>query len=265
MRLQLKTRIGVILVVFGCLLAIVGEILNAQTADVLSASWHTSLNLIILGTFILLIGLPLLPVSDLINGFGLLGSYLLFIGGLLLIIGTIVLDWILLPFLINLANTMSSVINVPAGATQRELNTIIANLNNAGGSAIQKLFPGITTTIPAVHIPKANGIAMVNQALTQLHIPTIDRLQWWGHLSLTGGTLIVGCLVMGLALLYKYRALLSTGSLLIIVALFNLLCQLIPVLPPYCANFTAVLLFLALAWWAVSAWIAEPATAVYVH
>lgn len=262
MFLQLKLRFGATLIVIGCLLAASGEIINAQTTDVLSSSWHPSLDLIIVGIFMLLIGLPLLPVSDLINGFGLLGSYLLFIGGLLLIIGTVVLDWILLPFLINLANAMSSAVNVPVNATQREMNAIIARLNSAGGSFLRNLFPGSTPHISSIHIPEANGTAMVNQVLIQLHIPTIDRLQWWGHLSLSGGTLIIGCLVLGLALLSKYRILLSTGSLLIVVAFFNLLCQLVPFIPPYCANITSAMLFLTLAWWGVSAWISEPATAV---
>jgi hypothetical protein len=179
MFLQRKLRFGTTLMIAGSLLAASGEIVNVQTTDFLSSSWRLSLELIVFGTLILLIGLSTFAsVSDQISGFGFVGSNLLLLGGLLLIIFTVTLDWILVPFLINLANTMASTINGPATKTQNELNTIISSLNSLGGPVLQKLFPGSTPHISAAHIPMANGIALVNKALAQLHVLTIDRLEW---------------------------------------------------------------------------------------
>ena len=255
MYLQRKLRFGALLMIVGSLFAATGEVVNARTTGVLSSSWHFSLDLIVIGTFILLIGLPLFTsVSDQINGFGFIGSNLLLIGGLLLIIGTIALDWILLPFLINLANTMAATINGSTAATQNQLNAIISNLNSLGNPVLQKLFPDSTPHVSTIHIPKVNGTELVNQALTQLHAPTLDRLIWWGRFSLSGGTLIIGSLMLGVALVYRYRASTPTGVLLVTFALLNLLCQFFTLLSPFFANITAAMLFLTLAWLGSSAW-----------
>lgn len=255
MFLQRKARFGATLMIIGSLLAASGEIVNAQTMDVLSSSWRLSLGLIVVGTLILLIGLSTFAsVSDQISGFGFVGSNLLVLGGLLLIIGTVALDWIILPFLINLANTIATTINGPATETQNELNKIISSLNSLGGPILQRLFPGSTPHISAAHIPMANGIALVNKALVQLHIPTVDKLAWWGHFSLSGGTLIIGSLILGLALPRRHGTLTPTSALLIIFALSNLLCQFFTLIPSFFGNITAVMLFLTLAWLGVSAW-----------
>ena len=255
MFLQRKLRFGATLMIFGSLLAASGEIVNAQTMDVLSSSWRLSLELIVIGTLILLIGLSMFASeSDQISGFGFIGSNLLLLGGLLLIIGTVALDWILVPFLINLANTMASTINGLATETQKELNTIISSLNSLGGSVLQRLFPGSTPHIPPVHIPVANGTEVVNKVLVQLHIPTIDKLEWWGHFSLSGGTLIIGSLILGLALPRRYGTPTPTSALLIVFALLNLLCQFFTSIPSFLGNITSVMLFLTLAWLGVSAW-----------
>ena len=253
---QRKLRFGATLMIVGSLLAASGEIVNAQTTDVLSSSWRLSLELIVAGTFILLIGLPTFAsVSDQVSGFGFVGSNLLILGGLLLIIGTVAFDWILVPFLINLANTMASTINGPATATQNELNKVISSLNGLGGPVLQRLFPGSTPHIPAAHIPMANGTTLVNNALVQLHLPTIEKLEWWGRFSLSGGTLIIGSLILGLALLRRYGTPTPTSSLLITFALLNLLCQFFTSIPSFLGNITAVVLFLTLAWLGVSAWL----------
>jgi hypothetical protein len=255
MFLQLKLRFGATLMIIGSLLAASGEIVNAQTTDVLSSSWRLSLALIVVGSLILLIGFSTFAtVSDQITGFGFVGSNLLFLGGLLLIIGTVALDWILIPFLINLANTTASTINGPATETQNELNKIISSLNSLGDPVLQRLFPGSTPHISAVHIPTANGTALVNKTLVQLHLPTIDKLEWWGHFSLSGGTLIIGSLILGLALPRRYGTPTPTSALLIIFALLDLLCQIFTSIPSFLGNITTAALFLTLAWLGVSAW-----------
>lgn len=255
MFLQRKARFGAALMIIGSLLAASGEVVNTQTTDVLSSSWRLSLGFIVVGTLILLLGLSTFAsVSDQISGPGFVGSNLLVLGGLLLIIGTVALDWIILPFLLNLSNTIATTINGPATETQDALNKIISSLNGLGGPILQRLFPGSTPHIPAAHIPQANGIALVNKALVQLHIPTIDKLAWWGHFSLSGGTLTFGSLILGLALPRRHGAFSPTGALLLLFALLNLLCQFVTSIPSSLGNITAVMLFLTLAWLGVSAW-----------
>jgi hypothetical protein len=258
MPLQRKSRFGATFLIIGSILAAAGEIVNAQNMDVLGSSWHLSLGLIITGTFILLIGLlPFAAVSEQINGLGFVGCMLILPGGLLLIIGTAALDWIILPFLLNLGNALASAINGPATETQNALNKIIASLNGLGSSVLQKLFPTSTPHISAIHILKANGVALVNKVLVQLHLPTIERLTWWGHFSLSGGTLSVGSLILGIALLRRMEKLSFPGVLLIIFALLNLLCQFDTALHPFLGNITAVVLFLTLAWLGISEWLVK--------
>ena len=258
MYLRRKLRFGGALMIIGGLVAAAGEIVNIQNMDVLSSSWRLSLELIVIGMFILLIGLSTFAsVSDRVSGFGFVGSTLITLGGLLLIIGTIALDWIILPFLINLANTIAATINQPAAATQGELNNVIATLNGLGGSTLQKLFPGAVPHISPVHIPMANGKDLVNSVLVQLNVPTIDRLQWWGHFSLSGGPITLGCLLLGIALSPEYGRPTLPAALLIIFALLNILCQFVAAIPPMFGNITAVALFLTLAWVGFSAWSAR--------
>ncbi len=258
MPLQRKSRFGAAFLIIGCLLAAVGEIVNLQSMDVLSSSWHVSLGLIIVGTFIMLIGLfPFAFVSEQINGPGLLGCTLLLPGGLLLIIGTATLDWIILPFLLNLGNALAAAINGPATETQNALNKIISSLNGLGDSVLQKLFPTSTPHISPVHIPKADGIVLVNKVLVGLHLPTMDRLLWWGHFSLSGATLTIGSLILGISLLRRMGNVTLPGALLIIFALLNLLCQFTSAIPSFLANITAAGLFLTLAWLGASEWISK--------
>jgi hypothetical protein len=251
-----KSRFVAVLIVLGCLLAAAGEVVNASNMDVLSSSWRFSLGLIVVGTFILLLGLsPLASMEDQVGEYGFAGCHLLVLGGLLLIIGTVALDWIILPFLLSLANTIAATINGPATSTQDALNKVISSINSLGGSILQKLLPGATPHIPSAHIPRASGIDLVNKALIELHFPTIDRLTWWGHFSLSGGPLAVGCLILGLALPRKYTSPIP-ALLLIVFALLNVLSQFVTVIPPYIGNITAIVLFLTLAWLGVSVWLA---------
>jgi hypothetical protein len=255
MFLQRKLRFGAAFMIIGSILAIVGEVINLQNMDVLSSSWHLSLEFIVGGTFVMLIGLSTFSsVSDQIHGFGFLGSTLLLLGGFLLIIGTVALDWIIVPFLVNLANVLASTINAPAISTQNALNSIISTINNLGGSVLQQIFPGAAPHIPTAHVPLVNGTTLVNSALVQLHLPTIDKLAWWGRISLTGGTLTIGCLILGLALLRERNNLTPAALLLILCSLLNLLCQYLTSLPTMYANITACALFLSLIWLASSAW-----------
>lgn len=255
MFLQRKLRFGGAFMIIGSLLAIVGEVINLQNPDVLSSSWRLSLEFIVGGTFVMLIGLAVFSaISNHIYGFGFLGSILLLLGGFLLIIGTVALDWIIVPFLVNLANVLASTINAPAISTQNALNNVINSINKLGGSFLQSILPGAAPHIPTAKVPLVNGTTLVNNALIQLHMPTLDKLEWWGHISLTGGTLTIGGLILGLSLLRERNSLTPAALLLILCSLLNLLCQYLTTLPAIYANITACALFLSLIWLGSSAW-----------
>ncbi len=255
MFLQRKSQFGAALMIAGGLLAVAGEVMTIRDSDVLGSSWHLTLGLIIVGTLLLVTGLSIFAsASNVIDGIGFLGSTLILLGGLAMIVATLALDWIVLPFLIHLARTIAATVNGPATAAQNEVNSIVSTVNGLGGSTIHNLFPGTTPTITAPHIPTVDGTTIVDNALTQLHIPTLSTLQWWGRFSLSGGPLTLGCLVLGLALLSQRSSLRSVGIVLIIFALLNLLSQFLSQLPAYTANISAIVLFLALAWLGLSAW-----------
>ncbi|MBA2680833.1 MAG: hypothetical protein H0U76_20865 [Ktedonobacteraceae bacterium] len=263
MFLRRKLRFGGTLMIIGGLVAAAGEIVNILNMDVLSSSWRLSLGLIVIGMLILILGLSTFAsTSDQVTGFGFVGSILLTLGGLLLIIGTIALDWIILPFLINVSNTIAAAINQPTAAAQDQLNTIINTLNNLSNT-IQKVFPGAVPHVAIVHLPKADGRALINSVLVQLNVPTLDSLQWWGHFSLSGGPLTLGCLIMGLALPHRNDRPTLPSALLILFALLNIVCQLVHTIPPLFGNLTAIGLFLTLAWIGLSAWSARQREIVY--
>lgn len=254
MFLQRKLRFGATLMIIGSLLAAVGEILNIRAADMVHSPWYYSLGFIIVGTLILLTGFSTFAsLSDKINGWGFLGYTLLSLGGFISIIGIVAFDWILVPFLLNIANLIASTINGPSISTQNVLNGVIAKLNGLGGS-LRQILHGIIPHIPSVHIPLVNGIVLVNKVLTQLHLPTIEKLEWLGHFSLSGGCLTVGCLILGLTLLRRDTNSTITSVLLVVFALLNLLCQFLTSIPLYFGNITAAALFLTLGWLGVSAW-----------
>ena len=258
MFLQQKLRFGATLLVIGSFLAALGEILNTQTGDVLSSTWRLSLGLIVGGTLILLVGLPTFAsVSNRMNGLGFFGANILMLGGFLTIIGGVALDWILIPFLINLASTIASTVNAPAIAAQNQLNKIISSLNGLGNSLLGRVLPQAVPHIAPAHIPTVNGITLVNKMLIQLHVPTLDRIEWWGHFSLSGGFLTIGCILLGLALLRRYNKLTPTSALLITLALLNLLCQFLTPIPLFFGNITAAVLLLTLGWLGISAWSAK--------
>ncbi len=89
------------------------------------------------------------------------------------------------------------------------------------------------------------------------HVPwqyPIDRLEWWDHFSLSGGTLAIGGRVLGLVLPRRGGNLTFTSALLIVCVLLNLLCQFLTSIPSWFSNITAAALFLTLAWLGVQAW-----------
>lgn len=257
MFLQRKLRFGATLMIIGSLIAAVGEILNTRTGDMLHSSWYYSLGFVIIGMLILLTGFSTFAsLSDRINGWGYFGYTLLWLGGFLSIVGIIAFDWILVPFLLNVAHLIASMINGPSITTQNTLNSVIAKLNGLSGS-IGKFLPGVIPHIPSVHIPLVNGIVLVDKALTQLHLPTIEKLEWLGHFSLAGGCLTIGCLILGLALPRRDTSSTITSVLLVLFALLNLLCQFLTSIPLIYGNITAALLFLTLGWLGVSAWLSR--------
>src|SRR5689334_24619018 len=104
MLLRLKLRISTLLIGAGAMLAVFGELLNLWNTDPGSGGWYASMGLIVLGTLVFIYGLNMYAqLSDKITLLGLLGSGLLFLGGLLTIVGSIAINIVVLPMLSGMA------------------------------------------------------------------------------------------------------------------------------------------------------------------
>ena len=247
---RLKLRLGVLVLLAGAGLAVVGELLALWNTDPLtSGGWFVSMGLIALGTLALLYGITTYAqLSEEITLFGLAGTGLLALGGFALILGTVVLNMVVIPLLLGMAAAITTVLNAPGSAVQSATNTVISGLNQLGN-----LFGG-SSSIPRVQIPQADGIQIVSNTLNGMHLPTIAALSQWGHFFSSGGPLTLGCLLLGLSLLKatSFPPLISYG--LIITAGLNLFCQLLAlsaILPTVLATpmltITGILLFASLA------------------
>jgi len=248
MLLHLKLRIGAILILVGGLIAVLGEILNFWNNDPTAGGWFFTTGLVVLGVLILVYGINLyIQLSDKINLLGLIGGGLLFLGGLLTIVGTIAVDMVVIPMLLGIAATISAIVNAPGAAAQSATNTVSSGLNTLKNGAAGLFGQGGGSNIPAVTVPSVNGLDIVNKTLVGLHLPSFAGISQWGHFFFSGGALAIGGLILGYALL-RAKVFSSTTCLIIMVtAGLNLISQ-IPFIPPFIANLTGILLFAGLAW-----------------
>src|SRR5579859_5951441 len=125
MLLRLKLRIGALLIIAGGGLAAVGELLNIWNTDPTTGGWFLAMGLVVLGTLVFVYGINMYAqLSDSVNFLGLIGSGLLFLGGWLTIVGSIVVNMVVLPMLLGLAATIATAINAPGAAAQTATNTV---------------------------------------------------------------------------------------------------------------------------------------------
>ena len=250
---QLKLRIGAILLLVGSLLAIAGEILNLGNNDPTQSSWFLPMALVTLGTIIFIYGLNMYAqLSDNINVLGIFATGLLFIGALIFVIGVIAVNMVLIPVLLGMAQTITTVVNVPGNAAQNAANGASNGLN-AIKNGISGLFGQNTSgsDIPSVQVPQINGMNLVDQALAKFHIPSFAAITHWGHFFFTGGPLTIGCIVLGVALLQTRTFPHIISYILVICGAINLISQLFISLPTL-SNITGILLFVSLALLAVA-------------
>jgi len=248
MLLRLKLRIGALLIVAGGLLAACGEVLTLWNTNPLTGGWFVSMGLIMLGALALLYGInTYAQLSDDITLLGLGGTGLLALGGVALILGTMVLNVVVVPLLLAMAAAITTVLNAPGSAVQTATNSVTSGLNSVGN------FFGSHSSIPSVQIPQADGIQIISNTLSSMHVPTIAALSHWGHVFSSGGPLTVGCLLLGLSLWKKASVPQLTSYGLIIAAGLTLLCQglvLSPILPAVLGTpvlaITGMVLFLSL-------------------
>ncbi len=250
MLLRLKLRIGALLIIGGGLLAAFGELLNIWNTDPTSGGWFFSMGLVVLGTLIFVYGINMYAqLSDSVNFLGLIGSGLLFLGGWLTIVGSIVVNMVVIPMLLRLAATIAVAINAPGAAAQTATNTVTSGLNTVTNGAAGFFGQGSNSaSIPAVTVPKVNGMDIVNKTLVGLHLPSFDGISQWGHFFFSGGPLTIGCLLLGFALLRVKSFPRSTCMLLMVAAGLNLVSQFFALILPIATTLTGLLLFIALAW-----------------
>src|SRR5947209_14746050 len=126
MSLRFKLRLGARVLVAGAVLAAVGELLTLWNTDPLTESWFVSMSLIILGTLGLLYGVTTYAqLSEEITPLGCGGMGLLALGGLALVLGTLVLNMVVVPLLLSMAAAIATVLNAPGSAVQSATNSLI--------------------------------------------------------------------------------------------------------------------------------------------
>jgi hypothetical protein len=249
MLMRMKLRIGAYLILIGGLMAMLGEILNLWNTDPSKGGWLFTTGLVVFGVVALAYGINLYAqASDTINISGLLGSGLLFLAGLVTIVGTVAVDMIALPVLLGIAASVATVVNTPGSAAQSATNTMGSGLNTMKNGVAGLFGQSGGPDVPTVSIPNINGMDIVNKGLTGLHLPTFAGVSQWGHFFFTGGVLAIGCFILGLALMRAKSFPRITSQALIVISVLNLLSQIPSPLPFIIANFTSILLFAVLAW-----------------
>ncbi|BCL77824.1 hypothetical protein ccbrp13_02890 [Ktedonobacteria bacterium brp13] len=248
MLLQLKKRFGVFLIIAGGLLATLGQCLRLWNSDPAAGGWFLSMALVVLGTFLLLYGITLYAqLSDRIDLVGLIGSGLIFLGGVFTIAGTIAINVIVVPLLLGIASTIAASVNSLGTAAQTGTNATSSGLNTVK-NGITSIFGQNTSSsdIPTVTVPQLNGLTIVNQTLAGLHLPSFAQITQWGHVFFTGGPLTLGCLLLGLSMLRTQSGPRSACTLLIAAAILNFISQCLISVFPVLSTITGILLFISL-------------------
>jgi hypothetical protein len=261
MLFRLKLRISAILLIAGGLVAISGEVVNLFNANPTSGSWFLSLGLILLGTMLLVYGANMYAqLSESITLLGVIGVGLLFLGGVVLMVGTVAIDVVVLPLLLSLGNALASLINTMGSGVQTATNTITSGLSNLGNQ-ISGAFGGSSSSanIPSVQIPQVSGTDLINKALIGMHLPTISVISHWGHIFLSGGPLAIGCLLLGVGCLRAKPFPRTISATLIACGGLSLVSQVLTGML-FVSNITGALLFLSLVWLGV--WVLFPEQAV---
>lgn len=250
MLLRLKLRVGAFMIVIGGALALIGEFLNIWNTTPESAQWYVALGLIVLGTVVLLYGVSTYAqLSESVSLLGIPGIGLLFLGGIVLIVGAVAIDGVILPLSLGLATAIAASINTLGSTAQNATNTVSSGINTATDT-ITGVFGQHPSDshIPQAQVPQVNGLHIVNQALTGSHLPTLDVIAHWGQIFLTGAPLSLGCLLFGFALSRsKDKEDKQTGTILVVCAALNLICQFLT-FAPFLASISGILLFAALIW-----------------
>src|SRR5258706_5714524 len=108
MLLELKLRIGVVVIIVGGLLVTSGEIFNLWHNDPTTGGWFLSMGIVVVGIMLLTHGVnTYTQLSETMNFFGMIGSWLLSLGGSLTIAGIIGINGIVLPLLLEVGGAIA--------------------------------------------------------------------------------------------------------------------------------------------------------------
>ena len=249
MYLQLKLRIGTILLILGGLVATLGEILNLWQNDPTTGGWFLSMSLVVIGVLLLTNGITTYAqLSDEMSFLGVISAGLISLCGSLTVVGIIAINVIILPLLLGLAVIITQATSA-TGAVQNAADTLTSSLNTLKNNILHMLGGHTSSsTIPSVHIPGINGINILDQMLEKLHLPSFAGISQWGHFFFSGGLLTISCLLLGFSLLQMPSLPHTTSFALIAAAGLNLIGQLCALLLPAIATITGILFFATIAW-----------------
>ncbi len=257
--------VGVLFCVGG-LLATIGWLLAAVHTDPLSPTWNPAVWLVMIGVFLLALGMQAMYFQHMLR-LGILGQYGLMIflfGTLILLAGTCAVDFFILPWIFKLISKipdLSSQLQGMYNTVQQGTNSATSTIVNTGTNVCNTITSNIpfiggssscsSTTTPTV---PSETVPTIGSLLTSAGLPSLTTLSTLGLLSMSGVLLVPGCLLMGLVFLVAGVQPRSALLLVIIGSLLNLLGQFV-IHVAFLSPLLQALLFISLAWFGISLWL----------
>ncbi len=262
---RLVQRATGLIICVGGICAIVGWLLATLHPDPLGPTWSLSIWLVIIGVFMLLLGILALFTQNILR-IGALGMYsviIFLLGALVLMAGAFAVNLFILPWMAKLFAQFPDLGTILQGgynAVQHGINSSTSTIVNAGSAACNAIanpFGGgnpcstssTTTVVPSQQLPSLS----VDDLLKQIGLPSIATLGTLGLAFLSGAPLAPGCLLLGIVFLFAGVRPRSSLLLLIIAALLNLGGQFLLHLT-FLGPFLGILLYLSLAWFGFTLW-----------
>ncbi len=263
---QLASQGTGIIICIGGICATVGWLMATLQPDPLGATWGTSVWLVIVGVFALVVGMLALFARHILR-IGMIGQYgiiIFLLGALILMAGAFAVNLFILPWMAKLFAqfpNLGSVLQGGYNTVQNGVNTSTSSVTNVGSSACNTLAnpfgggspcsTGSAPTVPSQQVPSLS----VNDILAKIGLPSVAGLGVLGLIFLSGAPLAPGCLLAALVFLLAGVRPRSSLLLVIAAALLNLGGQFLLHLA-FLGPFLGALLYLALAWFGLTLWLA---------
>lgn len=261
---QILLKATGIIICLGALCALIGWLLASARPDPLGPTWNMAVWLVIIGVFILIIGILALSARYVLR-IGMIGQFgimLFLLGALALMAGAFAVNLFILPWMAKLFaqfpnlgsvlqsgyNTVQGGINSAASSGSSAASTVCSTITNPfGGSTSCQT--SSAPVVPSQHIPSLS----VDDLLGKIGLPSIATLGTLGLVFLSGAPLAPGALLMGIVFLLAGVRPRSSLLLLMAAALLNLGGQFVLHLT-FLGPLLGALLFLAFAWFGFTLW-----------